>query len=64
MKSKSVTFKFDSRSLTTLENMAIGDGSGEFYEITITDPETGEQDIVLVPKLASPKKCPYCGNYF
>lgn len=59
--SKRVTFKFDERSLTTLENMMAGD---ELQEITLTNPETGKQEKVFVPKLASLKICSRCGGTF
>lgn len=57
-KSKWVTFTFDERSLTKLENMTqeghFSSFSGEplkYTEITVRHPETGEEKVIRIPAL-------------
>lgn len=57
-KRKRVEFTFDERSFTTLEEMTeggrfppMGRTKQEFHEIVVHNPETGEEETIIIPVL-------------
>jgi hypothetical protein len=68
-KSQRIVFSFDDRSYESTEKL-IRQGSfpdhsskdpNDYEEIKVTNPETGETRIIVLPK-SSERKCSHCGK--